>query len=251
MSKDICRRQVGRRHVLSRRHTGVRRHVPRTGRAQTRVVAKTHGCAKTLHEDRSGKDTCRYEMLRRYMGARRHFPKTGQGKTCVVAKTHGCAKTNSKPHQKSKFPKSEPQTQIPRDSPPPLTIPEPGHQVEKGSKFLLGESYILLTCFSSRCHTDWGFGDFGVQGLGLARACEPPGHTCIAAPEVGCLWMSFVRQKLTWRREGRWRHPMCRQNGVTNTRGVTKTRGVTECGVRTQRHEDMWCHRMWRQNAAS
>ena len=70
-SEDICQRKVGRRHVLSRRQTGVQKHVPKTG---------------------------------------------------VVAKTHGCAKTNSKLPKQLEFPKSEPQTSIPRDKPPSLNM---------------------------------------------------------------------------------------------------------------------------------
>ena len=159
VSKDICRRQVGRRHVLLRRHTGVRRHVPKTGRAKKRVVAETHGCAKTLHEDRSGEGTCRCEMLRRRMGVRRHVAKTGQAKKRVVAKTHGCAKTNSKLPKQLEFPKSEPQTSIPRDKPPSLNM---GIRLKKGSIISAWrKSYSRDGLFKSLSH--WGF---GVQGLG-------------------------------------------------------------------------------------
>ena len=98
--------------------------------------------------------------------------------------------------------------------------------------------------------------------LGLARPCEPPRHTCIAAPEVGCLWMSFVLTGSSWchvsspevASESHVAQPDVSQpdmaseahmalrrhvappnvpseRGVTKTRGVIKTGGVTECGV--------------------
>ena len=63
VSEDTCRRQVWRRHASSRRHVCVRRHVLKTGRAQTRVVAKTHGRAKTLPDDRSGEETRKQPSL--------------------------------------------------------------------------------------------------------------------------------------------------------------------------------------------
>ena len=62
--EDTSRRQVGRKHVSSRRDTGVRRHFPK------------------------GKNTCRREDTRA-----KTFPEKGRAKTCVVAKTHGRAKT--------------------------------------------------------------------------------------------------------------------------------------------------------------
>ena len=108
LQEDSCPRQVGRRHASSQRHVGVRRHVPKTGRARTRVVVKTHGRAKTLPEDRFGEDAHRREDTwareepcktgrRRHAGARRHFPKTGWVKTRFVAKT--CAREDTSRRQ--------------------------------------------------------------------------------------------------------------------------------------------------------
>ena len=78
--EDTSRRQVGIGHVSSRRHMGVRSHEDRSGwdtcrredtwvcevtsrrqvgRVKARVVAKTHGLAKTLPEHRSGEPSTR------------------------------------------------------------------------------------------------------------------------------------------------------------------------------------------------
>ena len=96
--------------MSSRRHVGVRRHLPKTARAKTGVVAKTCGRAKASPEDNSGEDRCRREDMwacegisrrqlgrrqvssRRHGDVRRHFTKTGRAKTGVIANTRGRAK---------------------------------------------------------------------------------------------------------------------------------------------------------------
>ena len=100
--EDASPRQVWRRRASSRRHVGGRRHFPKTGRAKTRVVAKTHGRAKTLPEDRSGEDTHHHkdtwagedtsqrQVWRRPKSPRRHRrAKTRRANTPIVAKTRG------------------------------------------------------------------------------------------------------------------------------------------------------------------
>ena len=93
--EGASRRQVWRRHASSRRHVGVRRHLaktgqrrhvgarrhfPKTGRVKTRVVAKTHGRAKTPRKDRSGK----HSSSRRHVGDTRSDDSPNCESQCVL-----------------------------------------------------------------------------------------------------------------------------------------------------------------------
>ena len=68
VGEDTARRKVRRRPAPLRKHVGGRRHFPKTRRAKTPVLAKTHGRAKTRHVGR------RPASSRRHVGRQRHFP---------------------------------------------------------------------------------------------------------------------------------------------------------------------------------
>ena len=85
--QDKCRRQVCL--PSSRRHVGMRRYVPKTGRTRTRtvgVVAKTRGWATRRHFPKTGRvkhaSSRRPVLSRRCVGA-----PTGQANAPIVAKT--------------------------------------------------------------------------------------------------------------------------------------------------------------------